>query len=51
MNHALDVDLVSDETDCDGEEKQEHKRALSPSCPPPLLSWNNDENHVEDIVL
>ena len=50
LDHALDVDLMSYETDCDRKEKQEHKRAPSPFSPPPLLAGNNDDNHV-DIVM
>ena len=50
LDHALDVDLMSDETDCDGKEKEEHEGALSPFSPPPLLSRNNDDNHVDTVM-
>ena len=45
------MDLINDETNFDGEEKQEYERAPSPSSPSPLLLESNDNNHVEDIVM
>ena len=51
LHHALQVNSMSDETDSDEEQKQKRKRVPGLSSPPPLLSGNNDDNHVEDIVM
>ena len=45
LDHALDVDLMTDETDSNGEEKQADELAPRLSSPPLLLSGNNDDNH------
>ena len=39
---------MTDGTDSDGDEKQQHERASIPLSSPSMLSENNDDNHVEN---
>ena len=42
---------MSDETDSDEEQTQKRERVPGLTSPPPLLSENNDDDHVKDIVM